>query len=176
MLLKNSALLSGAFLASSAVAQFPPKPEDVKTVKSKFHHGIEISYKEVDVCTFRTQRRCLVSCHLARWCTLLRSETDLIFSPLFAKRPKAFAVSPDMFICHLIALTRLMRVRIIPSIRQSKIELVTFMLDADVIQLLLVLRISQGPPQGSFVHLAQWWTWRKLHDGRTLRERPLFCQ
>lgn len=53
MLLKKSALLSGAFLASSAVAQFPPKPEHVKTVKSKFHQGIEISYKEVDVCTFR---------------------------------------------------------------------------------------------------------------------------
>ncbi|THZ79123.1 alpha/beta-hydrolase [Aureobasidium pullulans] len=48
MLLKNSALLLGALLASSAVAQFPPKPEDVKTVKSKFHQGIEISYKEVD--------------------------------------------------------------------------------------------------------------------------------
>ncbi|KAI4717572.1 alpha/beta-hydrolase [Aureobasidium sp. EXF-10727] len=48
MLLKNSALLSSALLASSAVAQFPPKPEDVKTVKSKFHHGIEISYKQVD--------------------------------------------------------------------------------------------------------------------------------
>ena len=55
MLLKTSALLSGAFLASFAVAQFPPKPEDVKTVKSKFHQGIEISYKEVDVCTFRAQ-------------------------------------------------------------------------------------------------------------------------
>jgi hypothetical protein len=50
MFFKNSALLSGALLASSAVAQFPPKPEDVKTVKSKFHQGVEISYKEVDVC------------------------------------------------------------------------------------------------------------------------------
>jgi hypothetical protein len=65
MLLKNSVLLSGAFLASSAVAQFPPKPEDVKTVKSKFHQGIEISYKEVDVCCFQAQCSHLVSDHLA---------------------------------------------------------------------------------------------------------------
>jgi hypothetical protein len=32
-------------------------------------------------------------------------------SPLFARRPKVFAVSPDMFICHLIASMRLMRVK-----------------------------------------------------------------
>jgi len=56
MLFKSSALLPGALWAASAVAQFPPKPEHVKTVKSKFHQGIEISYKEVDVCISQVQR------------------------------------------------------------------------------------------------------------------------
>jgi hypothetical protein len=41
-------------LTTTAIAQFPPPPkrEHVKVVKSKFHPGIEISYKEVDVCGF----------------------------------------------------------------------------------------------------------------------------
>ena len=31
-------------------AQFPPTPEGVKTLKSRFHEGIEISYKEPGIC------------------------------------------------------------------------------------------------------------------------------
>lgn len=50
MLLKRFTWLTGALLVAPACAQFPPKPENVTTVKSKLHHGIEISYKEVDVC------------------------------------------------------------------------------------------------------------------------------
>lgn len=42
------ALLS--FLTTGAFAQFPPKPEGVKTLKSKFHPGITISYKEPGIC------------------------------------------------------------------------------------------------------------------------------
>jgi hypothetical protein len=60
-------------------------------------------------------------------------------SPLFARRPKVFAVSPDMFICHLIASMRLMRVKTTPSTRQFKYLLVTMVSYADLIQLLLVL-------------------------------------
>ena len=36
-----------ALFAGYATAQFPPTPEGVKVLKSKFHEGIEISYKEV---------------------------------------------------------------------------------------------------------------------------------
>ena len=36
----------------NAEAQFPPKPEDVKVVQSKFHEGIKISYKEVSRSAF----------------------------------------------------------------------------------------------------------------------------
>ena len=36
--------------AGLVAAQFPPKPEGVKTVKSKFHEGISISYKKTHVC------------------------------------------------------------------------------------------------------------------------------
>ena len=42
---------------------------------------------------------------------------DCIYSPLFARPPKVFAVSLDMFICHRIASTRHMRDRTILSTR-----------------------------------------------------------
>ncbi|KAI1912101.1 hypothetical protein LOZ61_003451 [Ophidiomyces ophidiicola] len=40
------------FLLAQIVAgkYFPPTPKDVKVVKSKFHEGVKISYKENDVC------------------------------------------------------------------------------------------------------------------------------
>lgn len=38
-------LLSG--LAGVAVAQFPPKPEGVTVLRSKFHENVTISFKEV---------------------------------------------------------------------------------------------------------------------------------
>jgi hypothetical protein len=42
------ALLSaGIVFAHNALAQFPPIPKGVTEVKSKFHKGITISYKEV---------------------------------------------------------------------------------------------------------------------------------
>ena len=44
LFLTFSLLLSCAL---QAAAQFPPTPEDVKVVQSKFHAGINISYKEV---------------------------------------------------------------------------------------------------------------------------------
>lgn len=42
-------LLGG--LASFAAAQFPPKPEGVTTLKSKFHENVTISFKEVCLLT-----------------------------------------------------------------------------------------------------------------------------
>lgn len=37
-------------LAGLAAAGFPPKPEGVTTIRSKFHPGITISYKEPHIC------------------------------------------------------------------------------------------------------------------------------
>lgn len=42
-------LLGG--LVGLAAAQFPPTPEGVKVLKSKFHQNVTISYKEVS-CRF----------------------------------------------------------------------------------------------------------------------------
>lgn len=39
-------VLLGA-IASLAVAQFPPTPEGVTVLKSKFHENVTISFKEV---------------------------------------------------------------------------------------------------------------------------------
>lgn len=36
-----------ALAAVPVLAQFPPKPEGVTTLKSKYHEGVKISYKEV---------------------------------------------------------------------------------------------------------------------------------
>ena len=41
-------------IAPFTVGQFPPKPEGVKTLKSKFHEGITISYKEPGICETTT--------------------------------------------------------------------------------------------------------------------------
>lgn len=43
-------LQSLLLLASLAAAQFPPKPEDVKVLKSKFHDGVTVSYKQPGLC------------------------------------------------------------------------------------------------------------------------------
>jgi len=40
-------LLVNALIFSLAVAQFPPTPENVTVIKSRFDEGITISYKEV---------------------------------------------------------------------------------------------------------------------------------
>ena len=39
-----------AALAGLAAAQFPPKPEGVKVLQSKFHENVTISYKEPNIC------------------------------------------------------------------------------------------------------------------------------
>lgn len=44
-MLSAGVLLAG--LASLAVAQFPPKPEGVTVLRSKFHENVTISFKEV---------------------------------------------------------------------------------------------------------------------------------
>lgn len=44
-MLSAGVLLGG--LASLAVAQFPPKPEGVTVLRSKFHENVTISFKEV---------------------------------------------------------------------------------------------------------------------------------
>lgn len=44
-LLVSATALAG--LSGLVDAQLPPKPEGVKVVKSKFHPGVKISYKEV---------------------------------------------------------------------------------------------------------------------------------
>ena len=38
------------YLSTLASAQFPPPPEGVTTLKSRFHDGIKISYKEPNIC------------------------------------------------------------------------------------------------------------------------------
>lgn len=38
------------FAAALAAAQFPPKLDGVKIVKSKQHPGVQISYKEPGIC------------------------------------------------------------------------------------------------------------------------------
>lgn len=40
-------LLVGACAFGLSTAQFPTKPEGISILKSKFHKGITISYKEV---------------------------------------------------------------------------------------------------------------------------------
>lgn len=44
-MLSKTLLLGG--LAGLAAAQFPPTPEGVKVIKSKFHENVTISFKEV---------------------------------------------------------------------------------------------------------------------------------
>lgn len=44
-MLSAGVLLGG--LASLAAAQFPPKPEGVTVLRSKFHENVTISFKEV---------------------------------------------------------------------------------------------------------------------------------
>lgn len=44
-MLSAAVLLSG--LAGVAVAQFPPKPEGVTVLRSKFHENVTVSFKEV---------------------------------------------------------------------------------------------------------------------------------
>ena len=46
-MLFQSLLLSAAGLAA---AQFPPKPEGVKILKSKVHENVTISFKEPGIC------------------------------------------------------------------------------------------------------------------------------
>lgn len=47
-------LLAAIFLAGSLLgtsrAQFPPKPEGVTVLKSKFHENVTISFKEPGIC------------------------------------------------------------------------------------------------------------------------------
>ncbi|RFU77086.1 carboxypeptidase s1 [Trichoderma arundinaceum] len=47
-MLSAGVLLGG--LASLAVAQFPPKPEGVTVLRSKFHENVTISFKEPGIC------------------------------------------------------------------------------------------------------------------------------
>ncbi|KAI1165808.1 carboxypeptidase S1 [Nemania serpens] len=42
--------LAAGFLASTAEAQFPPTPEGVTVLESKFDNGVTISYKEPGIC------------------------------------------------------------------------------------------------------------------------------
>ncbi|KAL1301770.1 hypothetical protein AAFC00_005968 [Neodothiora populina] len=42
--------LANALVVRYAAAQFPPTPEGVTTLKSKFHEGVTISYKEPGIC------------------------------------------------------------------------------------------------------------------------------
>ncbi|KAJ8607431.1 hypothetical protein MRB53_040281 [Persea americana] len=45
-----STMLPLILFASLAAAQFPPKPEGVKILKSQFHKGVTVSYKEPGIC------------------------------------------------------------------------------------------------------------------------------
>ncbi|PTB41792.1 uncharacterized protein TrAFT101_009592 [Trichoderma asperellum] len=47
-MLSAAVLLSG--LAGVAIAQFPPKPEGVTVLRSKFHENVTISFKEPGIC------------------------------------------------------------------------------------------------------------------------------
>ncbi|KAK2000992.1 serine carboxypeptidase [Colletotrichum falcatum] len=48
-MLSSASLLLGG-LAGLAAAQFPPTPEGIKVLKSKFHENVTISYKEPGIC------------------------------------------------------------------------------------------------------------------------------
>lgn len=63
---------------------------------------------------------CNQSCHAVDAINRVDS-ADCFCSPLFARLPKVFAVSLDMFICHPIVSMRHMKDRTIPSTRRSNI-------------------------------------------------------
>lgn len=48
-----------ASLAGLGIAQFPPKPEGVTTLKSKLHENVTLSFKEVS--TFVHIRQLMIS-------------------------------------------------------------------------------------------------------------------
>lgn len=45
----DSVLLSALLLSRRASAQFPPEPEGVTVLRSKFHENVTISFKEVSL-------------------------------------------------------------------------------------------------------------------------------
>ena len=48
MAMASSFKLLGAALIAGVHAQFPPKPEGITTIQSRFHKDVTISYKEVN--------------------------------------------------------------------------------------------------------------------------------
>ena len=56
--MRSAGVILGAF-AGTAVCQFPPTPEGIKVLKSKFHENVTISYKEVSFwpCTVGQSKR-----------------------------------------------------------------------------------------------------------------------
>lgn len=53
--------LTAGFLAPAVVAQFPPTPEGVTVLESKFGGGVTISYKEVGMQVFSSVRYLVAS-------------------------------------------------------------------------------------------------------------------
>jgi hypothetical protein len=57
MRVPTSVLLAWSAGLAAVKAQFPPKPEGVTRLKSKFHENITISFKEVKRATLRESER-----------------------------------------------------------------------------------------------------------------------
>lgn len=46
-MLATAVLLAGGGLLRLTAAQFPPKPDGITTLQSKFHENVTLSFKEV---------------------------------------------------------------------------------------------------------------------------------
>jgi hypothetical protein len=68
-------------LTPVVLGQFPPAPKGVTTLKSKYHEGVKISYKEVCSTNFAP----------------LRILIDIAFSLVFVKRLRELRVTAAMF-------------------------------------------------------------------------------
>jgi hypothetical protein len=77
-------LIFNALLCATVIAQFPPSPENVTTIQSRFDDGITISYKEV----------CTVI--VARDPPSAASLTFLLYSPACVRRRPESDRTPDM--------------------------------------------------------------------------------
>lgn len=107
-------LLIASGVAHVAQAQFPPASEGIKVIKSKFHDGVAISYKEVH--TYMHSPTDSASYQVPG--NLLTSPPP--HSPAFARLPRASNLTLAMSIYQQVILAAMMEaIRITPSTRKS---------------------------------------------------------
>lgn len=105
-------LLIASGVAHVALAQFPPASEGIKVIKSKFHDGVTISYKEVHMCSPTDSASYQVPGNL-----LTSPPHD---SPAFARLPRASNLTLATSIYPRGILAAVMEaIRITPSTRKS---------------------------------------------------------